>query len=69
MKKLEAPSGVIEDSRRLETLLDMCRTAWRLKQRATAVQCLQLVQDAGSATVSPLLRTKAREGEGMLAAS
>lgn len=57
--KLTPPSeDSAQSSIRIETILDVCRVAWRLEQRDNALQCLELVQAAGSNVISPFLRIK-----------
>ena len=57
--KLEVPAeDNTANSTRVETLLDVCRVAWRLEQRELALRCLELVQDAGASVISPFLRIK-----------
>jgi hypothetical protein len=50
-------------NQRSETLLDICRTAWYLKQRKVALKCFEVASSNNS--VSPILRTKIDVCEGI----
>jgi len=57
LTKLEAAGPpAITMNQRSETLLDICRTAWYLKQRKVALKCFEVASSNNS--VSPILRTK-----------
>ena len=60
VKKLEETTSSIS---RNETLLDVCRTAWYLKNRVVAMKCFNIVQS--TTVVSPILRIKLDMCEGI----